>query len=126
AVALIIAILGVECGSFSGNDPSAAEGGVDAAGPDSADALPGTDAPLCSAPHALCDDFNRTGSPLDSSRWSRELGDGGVLAVPAFATSPALLVSVGPTGAQRYFVEKTIGGGAFQSLHCSFRLYLVD
>lgn len=124
AAAVSVATVGA-CASFrSTSDPGEADSGIDASDVTS-NADGGTDGSLCASPHALCDDFNRAGSPLDPARWGAALGDAGVLDTPSFATSPALVVDVGPTGSGSYRLQKTIPG-PFQSVHCSFRVYIKD
>jgi hypothetical protein len=124
----------VHCSSSSyGEASDAADGGTksDTSSPSDAggtiDLMPGSDGAtsgsLCSSPHALCDDFNRDGSPFDSMRWGAELGVGGVLATPSYATSPALVVTT--TAPSGYRLQKTIPG-PIQSVHCAFLLYIED
>lgn len=119
----------VHCSSFGSDgaaEPSPVDGGSGDS-PSANDATPGTDGgtggSLCSSPHALCDDFNRSGSPFDSMRWGTELGDGGTLGTPSYATSPALLVT--STTLSGYRLQKTISG-PFQSVRCTLRLYIED
>lgn len=127
---VIAAACVVHCSSFGSDIGSASPVDGDTGSMrDSAtvDAMPGTDAgpggSLCASPHALCDDFNRPGSPFDVSRWSTALGDGGALTTPAYATSPALVVAA--TGGDGYHLQKNIMG-PLKSVHCSFRFYLEE
>jgi hypothetical protein len=123
---LAIASLGLlRCSSFGGDDargpsgpaedasvadaPSFADASDDSAGGDSS-----TDGGTpCASPHALCDDFERSGPALDPARWSAELG-GALHTIDSVAGATsgtsALVIAQNDAGTDSYFLQKSFAG----------------
>jgi hypothetical protein len=134
---LAVAALGlVRCSAFGGDDASAPAGPAaqDASVTDSPSSVDASEASTsdagspCATPHALCDDFERSGPALDPARWSTELGAAlHSIDSVAGATSgtSALVIAQNDGGTDSYFLQKSFAG-PLQRLHCSFQYEILS
>ncbi len=111
----------------STDSPGERDGFVDAvqAGDGGLDAREGGASP-CTTTHALCDDFDRPGPALDTTRWSNENGTARheLDETRAVSFPKALLVALEAQGAV-YHLQKNITG-TMTGFRCSAAVYLDD
>jgi hypothetical protein len=126
---LVPAVAGAtaHCASFDGNPATpvpdaAADGSVDA--PVDAGGATST----CSSPHALCDDFERDGPPLEKTQWGSEDGVAAHEIGTAFGAvsgTRALVMKQGDGGTDYYFLVKTFAGPLAQ-VRCALSLFIEE
>ncbi len=105
--------------------PPGADGAIDGGEDASEGAAPFS----CAAPNALCDDFERDGPVLDTTRWGSELGTA-MHAIAPRPGGPGRALEITTMGSQadpsqgQYFLVKSLSG-PIHSVHCAFS-YLLE